>query len=88
MKVFIILMIIPFNGNCLKPMWALTKRPVTVAIIKARPETLSDKKIMLSSSASRLNIRINALLNPSIIDSILNFYFTLKSNHLFICLSH
>lgn len=70
MKVFERLMIIPFIGNLFNPINALSGSPARVAIKIAEPETLRDKKIMLNNSGSILNIRENAFLKASIIESI------------------
>ena len=74
MKLFKRLMISPLAGNFFNPITVPVGRPNAVAIIKAAPDTLRDRKMIFRSSASRCTIRRTALLNPSMMESIVLFY--------------
>jgi hypothetical protein len=57
MKVLSMLMINPLSGNFLNPRSALKGRPIRVAARRAVPDTLRERRIIPSSSLSRLRIR-------------------------------
>ena len=72
MKVFKTLMNSPFMGNFLNPRRALKGSPKKVPTPRADPETLMDKSIIPNNSLSRLRIRENASLKPSVIEDIIS----------------